>query len=144
MIYVEEFTISTKAREEVVVVTRQVEGVVERSGVKNGIVLIYVPHATAVITANENEPRLKEDILNKLRSLFPRGAGYRHDEIDDNANAHLANIFLGFHLVMPVVGGRLRRGTWQEVMLVEMDGPRTRHVVVVVLGDTGRDILQMS
>jgi thiamine phosphate synthase YjbQ (UPF0047 family) len=118
-VHVEEFHVSTKAREEVVVVTDKVESIVARSGVRNGIALIY-----------------KEDILNKLRTLFPRGAGYRHDEIDDNANAHLANLFVGFHLVMPVVDGRLRRGTWQEVMLVEMDGPRSRRsVVVVVLGE---------
>ncbi len=135
-VYVEEFHVSTRAREEIVVVTDKVESIVAKSGVKNGVALIYVPHATAIITANENEPRLKEDILNKLRSLFPRGAGYRHDEIDDNANAHLANLFVGFHLVIPVVDGRLRRGTWQEVMLVEMDGPRSRRsVVVVVLGE---------
>ncbi|MEM1837127.1 MAG: secondary thiamine-phosphate synthase enzyme YjbQ, partial [Pyrobaculum sp.] len=89
-----------------------------------------------ILTANENEARLREDILSKLKSLFPRGAGYRHDEIDDNANAHLANIFVGFHLVMPIVGGRLLRGTWQDVMLIEMDGPRSkRGVVVVVLGE---------
>jgi secondary thiamine-phosphate synthase enzyme len=135
-VYVEEFYVSTKSREEIVVVTNEVESIVKRSGVKNGIALIYVPHATALLTANENEPRLKEDILNKLRALFPRGAGYRHDEIDDNANAHLANLFVGFHLVMPVVDGRLRRGTWQEIMLIEMDGPRSRRsVVVVVLGE---------
>jgi secondary thiamine-phosphate synthase enzyme len=128
--------VSTKSREEIVVVTNEVESIVRRSGVKNGIALIYVPHATALLTANENEPRLKEDILAKLRALFPRGAGYRHDEIDDNANAHLANLFVGFHLVMPVVDGRLRRGTWQEIMLIEMDGPRSRRsVVVVVLGE---------
>jgi secondary thiamine-phosphate synthase enzyme len=135
-VYVEEFHVATKSREEVVVITAQVERIVERSGVKNGLALIYVPHATAVVTANENEPRLKEDILNKVRALFPRGAGYRHDEIDDNANAHLANIFLGFHVVMPVVNGRLRRGTWQDLMLIEMDGPRSRRdVVVVVIGE---------
>ena len=135
-VYVEEFYVSTKSREEIVVVTNEVESIVGRSGVKNGIALIYVPHATALLTANENEPRLKEDILTKLRSLFPRGAGYRHDEIDDNANAHLANLFVGFHLVMPVEDGRLRRGTWQEIMLIEMDGPRSRRsVVVVVLGE---------
>ena len=135
-VYVEEFYVSTKSREEIVVVTNEVESIVRRSEVKNGIALIYVPHATALLTANENEPRLKEDILNKLRSFFPRGAGYSHDEIDDNANAHLANLFVGFHLVMPVVDGRLRRGTWQEIMFIEMDGPRSRRsVVVVVLGE---------
>jgi secondary thiamine-phosphate synthase enzyme len=135
-VYVEEFYVSTRSREEIVVVTNEVESIVKRSGVKNGVALIYVPHATALLTANENEPRLKEDIMSKLRALFPRGAGYRHDEIDDNANAHLANLFVGFHLVMPVVDGRLRRGTWQEIMLIEMDGPRSRRsVVVVVLGE---------
>ncbi|MEM0370589.1 MAG: secondary thiamine-phosphate synthase enzyme YjbQ [Pyrobaculum sp.] len=135
-VYVEEFYISTRQREEIVVITERVEKAVEKSGVKNGVALIYVPHATAILTANENEARLREDILSKLKSLFPRGAGYRHDEIDDNANAHLANIFVGFHLVMPIVGGRLLRGTWQDVMLIEMDGPRSkRGVVVVVLGE---------
>ncbi|MEM1925043.1 MAG: secondary thiamine-phosphate synthase enzyme YjbQ [Pyrobaculum sp.] len=135
-VYVEEFYISTRQREEIVVITERVEKAVEKSGVKNGVALIYVPHATAILTANENEARLREDILSKLKSLFPRGAGYRHDEIDDNANAHLANIFVGFHLVMPIVGGRLLRGTWQDVMLIEMDGPRSRRgVVVVVLGE---------
>ncbi|MEM0467926.1 MAG: secondary thiamine-phosphate synthase enzyme YjbQ [Pyrobaculum sp.] len=135
-VYVEEFYISTRQREEIVVITERVEKAVEKSGVKNGVALIYVPHATAILTANENEARLREDILSKLKSLFPRGAGYRHDEIDDNANAHLANIFVGFHLVMPIVGGRLLRGTWQDVMLIEMDGPRSkRSVVVVVLGE---------
>ncbi|AAL63201.1 secondary thiamine-phosphate synthase enzyme YjbQ [Pyrobaculum aerophilum] len=134
-VYVEELRVSTRSQEDIVVITEQVERVVEKSGVKNGLALIYLPHATAIVTANENEPRLKDDILNKVRALFPRGAGYRHDEIDDNANAHLANIFLGFHVVMPVVGGKLRRGTWQELMLIEMDGPRSRNVVVVVIGD---------
>ncbi|ACB39124.1 secondary thiamine-phosphate synthase enzyme YjbQ [Pyrobaculum neutrophilum] len=134
-VYVEEFQVATRQREEIVVISDRVEEAVRKSGVKNGIALIYVPHATAIVTANENEPRLREDILNKLRALFPRGAGYRHDEIDNNANAHLANIFLGFHLTMPVVEGELRRGTWQEVMLIEMDGPRRRNVVVVVIGE---------
>ena len=135
-VYVEEFYISTRQREEVVVITERVEKAVEKSGVKNGVALIYVTHDTAILTVNENEARLREDILSKLKSLFPRGAGYRHDEIDDNANAHLANIFVGFHLVMPIVGGRLLRGTWQDVMLIEMDGPRSRRgVVVVVLGE---------
>ncbi|MEM4743309.1 MAG: secondary thiamine-phosphate synthase enzyme YjbQ, partial [Pyrobaculum sp.] len=87
-VYVEEFYISTRQREEIVVITERVEKAVEKSGVKNGVALIYVPHATAILTANENEARLREDILSKLKSLFPRGAGYRHDEIDDNANAH--------------------------------------------------------
>ncbi len=131
---IEEFQISTKSREEVVVITRRVEEIVAKSGVKNGLALVYVPHATAAVVLNEDEPRLREDILNKVKSLFPRGAGYRHDEIDHNANAHLASVFLGPFVVMPVVGGRLARGTWQDVMLVEMDGPRTRRVVVVVLG----------
>jgi Uncharacterized conserved protein len=74
-VYVEEISLSTKSREEIVVFTDKVESAVKKSGVKNGIVLIYAPHATAIVTANENEPRLREDILNKLRALFPPGRG---------------------------------------------------------------------
>jgi secondary thiamine-phosphate synthase enzyme len=134
-VHVEELQVQTRSREDIVIITGGIESAVERSGIKRGIALIYVPHATAMLAVNENEPRLKEDILSKLRQLFPRNAGYRHDEIDDNANAHLANVFLGPHLVVPVIDGRAARGTWQDVMIIEMDGPRARRVTVVVVGE---------
>jgi len=131
-----ELNIRTDRREGIYVITREVEKFVEESGVRNGVCLIFVPHATAAVLLNENEEGLKADLLSKALELFPRGAGYRHDLIDDNANAHLASAFLKQYLAIPVVNGRLARGTWQEVMFLEMDGPRpNRRIIVTLIGE---------
>lgn len=130
----EQFTVKTSSRLELVDVTRQVTKVVSASDVKSGIALVFVPHATAALLLNENEPRLVSDIATAIEKLFPRGKGYRHDEIDDNAASHIASATLGSSLTIPVSGGRLDLGTWQSVLLVELDGPRSRRVTVTVLG----------
>ncbi len=134
-IYVKELTYSTSRREDLVNITKDVEGVVEESGIKNGLVLVYVPHATAALVVNEDEPGLRQDVLSKLLELLPRNGRYLHNRVDDNANAHLASTILGTHRVFPLVNGRIVRGTWQEIMLLDMDGPRTRRVVVEVVGE---------
>lgn len=134
--YVREFRYSTKNLVEVLDVTTDVEKAVSESGVKNGVCLVFVPHATAAVIANESEAGLVKDIVNKILELFPRGAGYLHDRIDDNANSHLAASFLGASRAFPVVNGRIVRGTWQNILLVELDGPRgMRRLVVTVIGD---------
>lgn len=129
-----EILLKTHRRIELVDVTVQVEAAVEESGVKEGICLVFVPHATAALLANENESGLKEDFSETLARWFPEG-DYRHDRIDDNARAHLGSAFLGQSLVFPVQKGRLIRGTWQNIFLVELDGPRPqRRLVVKVVG----------
>jgi secondary thiamine-phosphate synthase enzyme len=130
-----DFSVSTRSRFELVDITRQVEAAVSASKIEDGLCLVYAPHATAAIIANEHEAGLLSDILAKLKDLFPEGAGYLHDRIDDNAHAHLASAFIASSRVFPVRGGRLVRGTWQNIMLVEADGPRTRRVLVEVLGE---------
>ncbi len=134
-IHIKEITVSTNKREDLVNITKNVEDIVKESSVKNGIVLIFVPHATAAIYLNEDEYGLRQDIISKALQLFPRGAGYLHDRIDDNANAHLASSFIGQMRILPVINGRLVRGTWQEIFLLDMDGPRTRRVIIEVLGE---------
>jgi len=130
-----ELRVSTSNLTELVDITRQVEEAVRESGVVNGLCLVYAPHATAAIVANEHEAGLMRDILNKLQQEYPRGAGWLHDRIDDNANAHLASAFIGSSRTFPVMDRRLVRGTWQNIFLVEMDGPRSRRIVVEVLGE---------
>jgi len=128
-------TYSTRKKFEVVCITRDVDKVVAESGILNGFVLVYVPHATAAVIVNEFEPRIAEDYITWLKRFFPPGSGWRHDEIDDNAHAHLASAVIGTSRVFPLIDGRLVRGTWQEILLVELDGPRSaRRVVVEVLG----------
>ncbi len=134
-VHTEEIRFSTEGREQVVLLTRHVEHVVERSGIGEGLCLVYAPHATGILIANENEPGLVRDIVSRVKSLFPPNAPYEHNRIDDNAHAHLASVFTGHFLVFPVINARLVRGTWQEVMFVELDGPRPqRRIIVVVLG----------
>lgn len=122
--------IRTSKRVEIIDITSEVQKEVESSGVKDGIAVVYTQHTTTAIIINENETGLKEDIVFVLDKLIPRGAGYMHDEIDNNADSHIRAIFLGNSVVVPIVNGKLALGTWQRIMFVELDGPRTRRVIV--------------
>jgi len=134
-VFFHEFTVSTRKRVEVVDVTLQVEEAVAKSRVKDGLCLIHAPHATAAIVANENESGLLHDIVKKIEEVFPAGVGYQHDRIDDNAHAHLVSTFIGSSRIFPVKNSRILRGTWQNIFLVEADGPRTRRIIVEVFGE---------
>ncbi len=135
-VYFREITFSTDRRYQLVDITYEVEKAVAESGVRNGICLVFAPHATAAIVANEHEGGLMQDLLRKIQEEFPRDGGWLHNRIDDNAAAHLGSAFLGADRVFPVREGKLVRGTWQNVFLVEMDGPRyRRRVVIEVLGE---------
>ncbi|MFW6153100.1 MAG: secondary thiamine-phosphate synthase enzyme YjbQ [Halobacteriota archaeon] len=94
-----------------------------------GAVLVHCRHTTAGIVINEAESRLLGDLVDHLRTVVDAGP-YRHDEIDDNAAAHLRASILGPSVVIPVVDGDLDLGTWQSVLFVECDGPRRRTVAI--------------
>ncbi len=127
-----EFIVRTNKNQEMVDITERVADLVKQSRVSDGICLVYVPHATAAVAINENaDPNVCEDILEALANLVPEGR-WRHDRIDNNAAAHIKATLLGPSQAVPVRGGRLRLGTWQSVMLVELDGPRERSVIVEV------------
>ncbi len=134
-VFFKELTVSTHKRREVVDITRLVEEAVAESGIENGICLIHAPHATAAIVLNEAEPGLMKDLEDCIEKLIPWDGGWRHNMIDDNAAAHLASAMIGAERILPVRNGRLVRGTWQNVLLVELDGPRVRRVVVEVMGE---------
>ena len=113
-------------------ITERVADLVKQSGVSDGICLVYVPHATAAVAINENaDPNVCEDILDALTHVIPEGR-WRHDRIDNNAAAHIKATILGPSQAVPVRESRLRLGTWQSLMLVELDGPRERTVIVEV------------
>lgn len=130
-----ELTIRSRERREVINISRQVESVVNESGVRNGIVLVFLPHATAGLFANEDEPRIRRDYEELFERLVPVNGDYRHNEIDNNADAHLLTALFKQFYVLPIVNGELVRGTWQEVFLADFDGPRVRRVVVVIIGE---------
>jgi secondary thiamine-phosphate synthase enzyme len=134
-VYQEDFSVKTSKRTQIIDITEEVEEIVRKSKIKNGICLVFLPHATAAIIAEENESGLIADIEKFIKEKFPKGAGYLHDRIDDNADAHLASGFIGQSRIFPVKNGELVRGSWQRPMLIELDGPRNRDVFVTVLGE---------
>lgn len=130
-----EIEISTDARKQLVDITGRVERIVNDSGVENGICLIHSLHSTTAIIINEHESGLLDDILNKIAADYPRERGWHHDRVDDNADAHLASIFTGPSKILPVKAKQLVRGTWQNIFLLELDGPRVgRRIIVEILG----------
>lgn len=131
-----ELRFSTKGEIDLVDITREVERIVEESGIENGQVLVFVPGATGAIVTIEHESGLLEDFKQALRELIPKGKGYLHDRIDDNAHSHLRATLLGASECFPVLNGRLVRGTWQQIFFVELDViPRHRRLIVQVMGE---------
>jgi len=122
--------IRTKSRIEIIDITRDVENLVDN--VEEGIALIYTPHTTTAIIVNEAESGLLEDILDTIQRLVPP-AEYKHNRIDNNADAHLRATILGNSAIVPITNGKLDLGTWQRILFVELDGPRTRKVLVRVV-----------
>ena len=127
-----EFRIRTTAKREMIDVTARVAEVVASADVAEGLCSVYTPHATAAIVVNENDdPNVCVDVLDALDRLVPAGI-WRHDRVDGNAASHIQATILGPGETIPVRAGKLQLGTWQAVMLVELDGPRDRHVIVTV------------
>lgn len=102
----------------------------ELSADATGTCTVFVEHTTAGVCLNEAEPRLLEDMTAFFEGLAP-STGWRHDELDDNADAHLRSMLLGRSVTVPTVDGRPDLGTWQSILFVECDGPRTRGVRVI-------------
>jgi len=126
---------STHRRIELLDFTSKLNEVVEKHRLEEGIVMVFLPHATAAVTANENEPGLVEDIIDVLTKIAPPDGSFRHNLIDDNAHAHILSAIVKSFYVFPVKRGRVIRGTWQNLFIVELDGPRHyRRIVYVLLG----------
>ncbi|MEX0621571.1 MAG: secondary thiamine-phosphate synthase enzyme YjbQ [Candidatus Woykebacteria bacterium] len=124
---------STHTKKGLVNITSAVGEAVGGTNIKEGICLVFVPHATAAVLINEDESGFKADVEKLLDKWIPEG-GWQHDRVDNNATAHLAASMIGQSRVIPVRHGDLQLGTWQEIFLVELDGPRsTRRVVIQVI-----------
>jgi secondary thiamine-phosphate synthase enzyme len=130
----ETFEVETRAAKECIDVTDRVRAVVARGGVGAGLCHVMVLHSTAAVVVNEfADPNIGRDILTALDRAVPDHAGWLHDRIDDNAHAHIKAALLGSSATLPVEDGELLLGTWQRILLVELDGPRRRRVSVTLL-----------
>jgi len=127
-----ELKISTENRYQLIDITEEVEQIVKESKIKNGLVLIFVPHSTSGILLTENEKGLKNDWLEIFKKLTA-GIDFEHNKIDDNADSHILSGLVGQGRVLPIKDGKIVRGTWQQVFLVEFDCPRTRRIIVEIV-----------
>ena len=128
--------VQTGQREELVDITDQVEEVVRKSGIDNGLIALYVQGATAAMMIQENwDDSVQTDVVNLLRKLIPKGV-WLHDRQDGNGDAHLKAGLVGPSETIPVIDGKLGLSQWQNVFLCEFDGPRSeRRLVCTIIGD---------
>ena len=133
---IERIHVKTSAKTELLNITTSVQGVVQKTGVKEGVCIVFVPHTTAAVTINENaDPSVPRDILMELNKIVPFQDGYQHGE--GNSAAHIKASLTGFSQTVFVESGRLVLGTWQGIFFCEFDGPRSREVYVRVVASGG-------
>ncbi len=126
--------IETRHTSEMIDISEKVKEAAIKAGVKNGLVEVFTPHTTASIVLFENiDPKLRRDFLEALGRIAPADRSYHHD--DGNAAAHIKSALCGARVVIPVENAQLMLGRWQGVFLCEFDGPRSREVIVQVIGE---------
>jgi secondary thiamine-phosphate synthase enzyme len=127
-----DINIKTRSQIEFIDITSQVQGVIDKSGIKEGVCYVYVPHTTAAVTINENaDPDVIRDIITKLNEIVPLNGNYRHTE--GNSAAHIKASMIGASETVFIKDGRLILGTWQSIFFCEFDGPRSRRVFIKLI-----------
>jgi len=138
MVLQEEIRVSTSADGDMHDLTERVAAAVQKSRVKTGLVNVFVVGSTAAVGTIEYEPGLKKDLPATLNKLIPPSRSYGHEQAwhDGNGHSHLQSTLVGPELTIPIRGGALAVGTWQQIVLLECDvRDRSREVVVTVYGE---------
>ncbi|MBI5777025.1 MAG: YjbQ family protein [Nitrospirae bacterium] len=134
--YREELWFQTDTRRAYLNITPQVEAAVQKSGVREGLVLVNAMHITASVYINDDEPGLLKDYDQFLERLAPHEADYRHNLTgEDNGDAHIKRQLMGREVVVAITNGKLDFGPWEQIFYGEFDGRRRKRVLVKVIGD---------
>jgi len=139
--YTKDVSLQTGKKMEILDVTQYVQRIVKESEVRNGLANVWAPHATAALAVNEHDVDLWEDILSAMRKLVPLEADYRHNAKygwapqEQNAHAHILNCMIKPDVTVPLHEGRMQLGTWQSILFIELDGPRSRSISVQIMGE---------
>ena len=127
---------NTPQKRELINITREVEKTVGESGVQEGMVLVSAMHITAGVIVNDHEPGLWQDIDDWTEQLAPFKSDYRHHRTGEtNGDAHLKSLLVHHQVVIPITGGQLDLGPWQQVFYAEFDGKRRKRLVIKVMGE---------
>ena len=134
--HTEYLAFNTRKHREYIHITPQVESIVRKSGMKDGMVLVSAMHITAGVYVNDDEQGLIEDIDQWLEKLAPFRQDYKHHQTgEDNGDSHLKAILVHHQVVLPFTDSKLILGTWQRVFYAEFDGQRSKRVLVAVMGE---------
>lgn len=134
--HTEYLTFHTQKRVEIINITKEVENIVRRSGIKEGFVLVSAMHITASVFINDDEEGFRKDLLSMLRKIAPESQEYEHNLTgEDNGYAHMWNILVHHEVIIPVTGGKLDLGPWQRVFYGEWDGRRKKRIIIKVMGE---------
>jgi secondary thiamine-phosphate synthase enzyme len=135
LIHTDYLVFNTRKRQEFVRITDEVAAIARTSGVKEGMILISAMHITSGVFVNDWEEGLIHDFQAWLEKLAPSGLDYEHHQTgEDNAAAHLKRTIMGHQVMLPITGGRLDLGPWEQVFYAEFDGQRKKRVIVKVMG----------
>ncbi|MEM2936705.1 MAG: secondary thiamine-phosphate synthase enzyme YjbQ [Candidatus Bathyarchaeia archaeon] len=140
-IYTGSISLKTGKKFEILDITEEVHKVIKESGAERGLVNLWINHTTAALAVNEHDPDLWEDLLSAMTRLVPVKADYRHNAKygwsprEQNAHAHILNSLIKPDLTIPLESGKMKLGTWQSILFIELDGPRSRSLHVQVIGE---------
>lgn len=127
---------NTSKHREYLNITDKVEEAVEKSGIKEGMILVSAMHITAAIYVNDAESGLIQDIEEWLQNLAPEGPNYHHHRTgESNGDAHLKSLLMHHQVIIPITDSKLDLGPWQQVYYAEFDGQRRKRVVIKVIGE---------
>ncbi len=127
---------NTKKHREYINITSEVERILEKSGIKEGMILVSAMHITASVYVNDAEQGLIEDIDEWLEQVAPFKSNYRHHRTgESNGDSHLKSLLMHHEVTVPVTNAKLDFGPWQQIYYAEFDGQRKKRVIVKVMGE---------
>lgn len=127
---------NTQNHREYINITTEVQEIVRKSGVKDGMVLVSAMHITAGVYVNDAESGLISDIDKWLEEIAPFNINYRHHSTGEtNGDSHLKSLLIGHEVIVPITDGRLDFGPWQQIYYAEFDGQRKKRLIVKVMGE---------
>lgn len=134
--YTDYLWFNTERRREYICITDLLNGVLNKSGIREGMALVSAMHITAGVFVNDDEPGILRDLDNLLESLAPLGTDYYHHRTgEDNGDAHLKSLLLHHEVIIPITNGQFDLGPWQQVFYAEFDGCRKKRVVIKIIGE---------
>jgi secondary thiamine-phosphate synthase enzyme len=134
--HTEYLTFKTEKHRQYLNITAKVDGALRSSGVRDGMILVSAMHITAGVWVNDAEDGLLEDIDEWLEKLAPFRPEYRHHQTgESNGDSHLKSLLVHHQVIVPVTGGKLDLGPWQQIYYAEFDGRRSKRVIIKVMGE---------